>query len=155
MAFRFPLQSLLKLRESLEHAEFMRLQAAVAAIVAIQAKIEAIEKERMNSSRAIFKELNQGISGSELEFEAVRQRTLTELRATAAKDLVAAEQRRREQLAQYQKARMAREILANLRVRQFEAYELVQNRKEQAQADELHLLRLQFADNDKRPSDLA
>lgn len=141
MAFRFSLQALLRVRQSLEKAELQRLQIIAAHAVRVRAAIESVDAEQQAAKRSMIEAAAAGISGAELRFEALRDAAFAERRAALVKKLAEIEKLRREQQARYLRVRQQREILSELRERQFAAYRAEQARREQQQIDELFLIR--------------
>lgn len=142
MAFHFTLNGVLRLRESLEKAELQRLQFIASAIATTRAEIESIENDLLAAQIRTFNTVTTaGLTGAELHLEAEREAAMNELRSQLLTKLAGLEQKRKEQHARYLKARMQREILSNLRLRQLAAYELDQSRRTQQWIDELFLIR--------------
>ena len=144
MAFHFQLATLLRLRESLERQELQRLQNLVAEITQTRAEIESIDFQVESSRREVVEQASTGISGAELHAVALGEFARLELRARLIAKLEELEQQRKEQQSRYNHARQRREILSNLRERQFSAYQREQARREQQQTDELFLIRRSF-----------
>jgi flagellar export protein FliJ len=141
MAFRFSLQSVLRIRETLERVELQKLQALIAQANAARAEIEALARDRENSWRALQQAAVGGVSGVELQVETQREQARAVRRQELARKLTAAEQAERQQLARYRQARQQREILSTLRENQLAAYNLEESRRQQQVLDELFLLR--------------
>lgn len=141
MPFHFALSSLLRLRESFENIELQRLQAVAAQVAQVRAEIDSIEAEMEASRRQVLEQASAGISGAELHIAALGDSARKERRTVLLAKQDGLERTRREQQARYTEARRQREILCNLRQRQFSAYQLEQSRREQQQIDELFLIR--------------
>jgi flagellar export protein FliJ len=141
MAFRYPLQSLLRLRESLERQEEQRLYRAAAAVVQLRTKLEELERERAGVHRAALQAEGQEIFGATLQFVAACDEAAAVRRVKLQAQLVEAEQHRQEQLRVYQSARQKREIFQGLREQQKAIYDQELARLEQELADEMFLIR--------------
>ena len=141
MAFRFTLKTMLRLRESLERAELQLLQAIAAHVVRVRAEIESLDARAEEARRQLLRDASGGISGAELRFGALREAAWQELRSGLQEKLAELEKLRRAQQMRYKEARQRREILSNLRERQYEAYRLEQSRREQKLVDELFVIR--------------
>jgi len=142
MAFRYPLQSLLRLRESLERQEENRLFAVAAEVARLRAQIEEL---RQGNAAARRRELNAlEVSGGvaiTLQFMAICDAAVAGACARLQIQLDAAEHKRLLQLAAYQAARQKREILEGLRERQESAYQVETAHHEQQSLDDSFLLR--------------
>jgi len=142
MAFRFRLQAILKLRESLEHQEKQRLLAAAALVARLREKIQNLENSRMAEKRQALEQMAVETSGASLQFEALRDAMCVRERERLLAQLELAENERKKCLQNYQTARQKREILESLRDHQRDAYRLESTRREQQETDETFLLRL-------------
>jgi flagellar export protein FliJ len=140
MAFRYPLQSLLRLRQSIERQEEQRLFASAAVVARLRAQIQEFERARVEKRRAAVQEMMSGSSGAAMQFaalcDAAAERTYRKLRL----ELLEAERQRLEQLSVYQHARQKREIFEGLRERREIIYERELAHREQERADEAFLI---------------
>lgn len=144
MAFRFALQSVLHLRQSLEHQQELRLRAANQQVARVQHAIEQMEarREQMRTVRA--QELGGGLMAAELRFELQCEEAVVRQRREWEAQLARLQQLRDQQRAILQQARQAREMLEAVRDRQLEAYRRETARREQRRLDDLFLLRRSF-----------
>jgi flagellar export protein FliJ len=141
MAFHFPLETLLRLRHSLERKERMALEDLARRIAAVRLAIAEIELERRAARALQSGGLTSGLTASEMHFaqaceenRETRQRRLTD-------QLVELEKQYRRQQAVFIEARQKREILENLRDRQETEYRREWDRREQQGVDDLFLMR--------------
>jgi len=141
MPFHYALSALLRLRESLEKSELQRLQSIAAQLAQVRAEIASLDAEIEATRRQVAERASAGITGAELHAEAVGEFARAQFRAALVKKRDELEIERQEQQARYKEARQRREILSNLRERQFSAYQREQERREQQQIDELFLIR--------------
>jgi flagellar biosynthesis chaperone FliJ len=141
MAFRYALQSLLRLRESIERQEEQRLFAIAALVARLRADIEHLHQAGVAARRAELREMVTVSSGAFVQFAEVCQAALSKARRKLELQLEEAERKRLHQLREYQAVRQKREILQGLRDRQEAAYELDYARHEQQKADEAFLIR--------------
>jgi flagellar export protein FliJ len=141
MAFHFSLKALLRLRESVERAELMRLQTIAAQAVQLRLEIESIDSEIRTRRQELFDHTATGISGAELHLAALSEAARQQRRTQTLTKLHEVEQLRKKQQLRYTHAHQQREILSNLRERQLAVYVREQNRREQQQVDELFLIR--------------
>lgn len=140
MPFRFPLESLLRLYRSREHHEQLRLQILVAQRTRLRVEMEEIRQRLYELRRLSAAEAGKILSGAELNlllsWQQLAQRELGRLQS----ELADVEQRYRQQLEAYQRARRQRETVESLRARHLHAYQRLENRRQQKTLDELHLL---------------
>jgi flagellar export protein FliJ len=148
MAFRYTLQLLLRLRESLERQEEQRLFALAAEVARLRAQIERLRQEDFESRRVELQEMAGGSSGALLQFGVVCGTASETARRKLGLQLEEAEDKRLHQLRVYRAAHQKREILQGLRERQETAYELEIARQEQQIADEAFLMRALVAPNE-------
>jgi flagellar export protein FliJ len=138
--FHFSLQAVLRLRASYEHMEKLRLLAIVAAIVRAREEIAALENESRAARKSTQGRLGKGVVAGELHFDASTERVRMERKRGAAARLAELEKKQEVQRQAYRIARQKREILANLRERQWADYRHDQARREQQRLDESFLL---------------
>jgi len=142
MAFRYSLQSVLRLRYSLERQEEQRLFGAAAVVARLRGDIEHHENNHFDQKRCAFQEIISGSSGAALHFIAVCDATYEQRRQALLLQLEQAEKKRMEQLELYKLARQTRETFEGLRDRQEDAYQMDFARHQQQSTDEAYLLRL-------------
>jgi flagellar export protein FliJ len=138
--FRFPLQAVLRLRESFERRERQRLEAITRELVKAQQQREQAKLARANSLVQLQKKLQQGITAAEMQFELASDRARVRQIAAINDRVSMLEDLRRRQLEVFRKAQQQRKILENLRDRQLAAYRLVQSRREQQRTDDRYLI---------------
>jgi flagellar biosynthesis chaperone FliJ len=148
MAFRYKLESILRVRQSIERQEEQRLFAIASTVAKLRAEIAKLDENWMAQKREIYEELESGGSGAALQFMAVCDAAIEERRKRLARTLKECEERRLEQLGVHQKARQKREILKGLRDQQQVAYELEFARHLQQDADEAFLFQGLFLQED-------
>jgi flagellar export protein FliJ len=141
MAFHFSLRALLRLRESVEKAELLRLQTLAAQAVQLRLEIESIDAEIRTRRQEILDQTAGGISGAELHLAALSEAARQQRRAQMSNKLNEVEELRKKQQLRYTYAHQQRETLSNLRERQLSVYLREQARREQQQIDELFLIR--------------
>jgi flagellar export protein FliJ len=140
MAFRYTLQSLLRLRQSLERQEEQRLHIAAAVVAQLRTKLEQLEHERATTRESGIHEMSRGTFGATLQFVSECDAAAMRNREKFRLQLAEAERRRMEQLRAYQSARQQREIFEGLRDQQKAAYEQDRAHREQQLVDEAFLL---------------
>jgi flagellar export protein FliJ len=146
MAFRYPLQSVLRLRQSLERQEEQRLFAIAAVVARLRAELEALDLSRLEARRATLQDMTESLPGAVMQFAALCDAASLGNRRKLLEQLAQAEHQRIEQLRIYQGARQKREVLEGLRDR----LETIHNRelahREQERSDENFLVR-RFTDS--------
>ena len=139
MAYRFPLATLLRFRENLEHRSWLELQAANQQVQRVEVSLSQLERERMEWRTGRSSALDRGVKAAELEIwgEPYYQRK----RLDFEQYLLAAKQQAAAKLAEFSRARRKRQVLENLYVQGKNIYDAERARREQALVDELFLLR--------------
>jgi len=148
MAFRYPLQSILRLRSSLERQAEQRLFVLAGHVVGLRREIEGLERSELERKRTANVELRSGSFAATLQHLEICAQATREKRKELQLQMVAAEHQRLAQLSIYLQARQKREILSRLREQQKSEYELEVSRREQQNADETHLLHTFFEPKD-------
>ncbi len=141
MPFRFGLQSILHLRQSLEHQQELRLRAANQQVARVRHLIEQLDAHRNDLGERQNRLLSAGLTAAELRFELQCEAELLRHRRELELQQVRLAQVRDEQRELLRKARQQREILEALRDRQQRAYTLEAARREQKNLDDAFLLR--------------
>lgn len=137
MAFRFPLQTLLRLREGMERQEELKLQRVIAMWMQARSELERLFEERQAAWSEAKARLSSSAAASELHFELARDEVIQQRAEILRLRIAELDRMRQQQQLAYQKARQDREILQNLRDRQRERHDVEQNRKEQQSIDDL------------------
>jgi flagellar export protein FliJ len=141
MAFQFTLEAVLRFRQSLEDRERLRLESLLARRSVLLYELE----QSQAASLQLQEHLQRGLiahptPAAEIHFSVARldaiagqqkrwQRQLQELQTAVA-----------EQMLRFQQERRKREVLDSLHDSQWREYRVLQQRREQARLDELHLL---------------
>ena len=148
MAFRYTLQSMLRLRQSIEHLEEQRLYTAATAVAQLRAKLEQLERERVRVHRETLQRRDEDTFGATFQFiaacDAAASQSITKLQMA----LAGAEGLRVRQLEVYKDARRKREIFEGLRDQQKASYDLERAHSDQEQVDEAFLMRRKLAASD-------
>lgn len=141
MAFRFPLEPVLRLRLSYERLEKLRLLAIAAVIARLREEIAAAAREDAAARFMRQQILAQGTAAAELQLGVSAEKACVRRNRELAERLSALQRQHQKQCRAYQAARRKREIMENLRERQLREYRREQDRKAQQTIDELYLLR--------------
>jgi flagellar FliJ protein len=140
MAFHFPLDTLLRLRVSIERKEELTLQRINMAILQLRHELEQLRQERQAAWGEAQLRLRDSAPAAELHFELARDQSAQQRAAHLQQQIAQLELARQEQQRAYRKARQDREILENLRARKREQYDLELNRSEQQRVDDMQLM---------------
>jgi flagellar export protein FliJ len=142
MAFHFPLQALLHLRNSMEHQQELKLRAANQRLSRVRHMLEQLEEQRLELRAAQSRQLSDGTTAAELRFQLQCEGQMLRHRREIEQQFVILEKARNQQREVLQSARRARETLEALRDQQLDAYEKQARRREQRNLDDLFLMRL-------------
>jgi flagellar export protein FliJ len=142
MGFHFSLETVLRLRRSLEDGERLRLQTLLVDRAQLQTRIS----ETIALHAALGTKLNtslqqQTLSGGEMNFAVQRLRACDLQSARLNASLAALGQQIERQQALLLRRRIDRRVLEQLRERQMLRYEADTQRRTQSQVEELFLLR--------------
>jgi flagellar export protein FliJ len=143
MAFRYSLQVLLRLRESLERQRENGLLAAAAQVARLRGEIQQLHDQQFIVRRAELNELEMGTPAAILQLGVTRAIAASSIQKKLEIELAAAERQRLVELAAYHAARQKREILQGLRKRQEAAFQLESSHREQQAMDDLFLIKSQ------------
>jgi flagellar export protein FliJ len=144
MAFRFPLETILRLRRGQEQAERLKLEAIISEQRQIRARLDEMIEHSVESRRRFQQEITEGVSGSQLRFQATRQANVLLVRATLESRLSQLENNRLAQIQIFYMSRQRREILENLRLHKFEVYAQEEARREQQDLDDLFVMKTEI-----------
>jgi flagellar FliJ protein len=142
MAFRFSLESVLHLRESVERSEELVLQQISQEIGRVESEIQTLETMQGSLREKRDHDLSQGMHASHLqEWNEQEARIVISIR-NFREQLRQLEISKRKQLAILQSARLDRELLSKLREGRHRSYKREQLRQEQKMLDDLFLAQL-------------
>lgn len=148
MAYRFALQSVLHLRQSLEHQQELRLRAVNQQVARVQHAIGQIDSRREQMRAARGQQLQRWMTAAEMRFELQCEEALLRLRRELEKQSARLQQLRDQQRAVLQQARQARETLEAVRDRQLQIYRQQAARRDQREQDDLFLMRKKISKRD-------
>jgi flagellar export protein FliJ len=134
----------LQLRRGQEQAERLKLEAIISEQRQIHARLDEMIEHSVESRRRFQQEITEGVSGSQLRFQATRQANVLLVRATLESRLSQLENNRLAQIQIFYMSRRRREILENLRLRKFEVYAQEQARREQQDLDDLFVMKTEI-----------
>jgi flagellar export protein FliJ len=137
MAYRFPLEALLRLRTTLTRQEEVRLEGLAQQLQAARQELEALQARRREFERSLNAELKRGTLGSELQLRMIGSRGLREAEQQLMRAIVVLERSWSEQREKFKEARQRQEVLENVRQGQVVIYKEEQRRREQQLIDDL------------------
>ena len=142
MPFRFPLASLLRLRQGLERQRAAQLLEASTKAARARGELAQIDAAIVESRHADAAALRAGCSAAELQFAVLTRASLQAARDTTEQQVKRLEAQRLTAAADYQRAFREREILETLSTQQRRTYQQDHSRREQHDLDAAHLLQL-------------
>jgi flagellar export protein FliJ len=140
MAFRFPLEALLRVRQGLERQRELLLQEANLKVAMLRQQIADTNCEMENIQARQQPHFQSGLRAAELQFDVLCRAVLMERRGELEKQQARAEVLQRSR-NDFQQARRQREIIDSLRRHQLEIYRQHEVRQDQRRVDDLFLLR--------------
>jgi flagellar export protein FliJ len=140
-AFRFPLATVLRLRESIEQREERALQKIQLEMARVSHQIEQVTTHIAEAQAAREQALRQQIPAVELQTMLWGAQAAIAKKDALLETLHALEQQRIQQLNVYQAAHRDHETLLNMAAEQRSAYELHQARVEQKFLDDVFMAR--------------
>jgi len=140
MAFRFPLQTLLRFRQSLEHQQETRLRAANQQVTRVRRLLEQQEHRIRDLQTLEQNYLELGITSAEIQFGVLCQTAAMQQKQMLERELLRLERERDTQQSAFQLARREREMVEGLRDHQLHEFRRAALRREQREIDDLHLL---------------
>ena len=142
MGFRFNLETLLRLRRSLEDGERLRLQTLLAGRSQLQREIGKTTESRAVIEEKLKASLQQEtLSGSEMQFTGQRLTACDLQTAHLHLSVATVTQQIERQQALLLRRRIDRKVLEQLRERQLADYEAEAQHRAQSQVEEMFLLR--------------
>jgi flagellar export protein FliJ len=144
MPFRFPLQTLLRFRQSMERQQELRLQEANRQVAAVRLQIENVEQRKDGLAETERRELAAGVSAAQLHFHILVRSLLGRKRELLEHELAQCEEVRRQRHSEFRQAHQEREVVTALREDQLRTYAQTEARREQRRLDDMFLLRREF-----------
>jgi flagellar FliJ protein len=141
MAFRFPLATVLRVRESVEQREERALQRIRLEMARVLRQIEELSAAIAKAHDAHLEALRRPISAGQLHSLLWEAQAAVEKRKALFPVLQTLEQQRDKQLKIYQAAHRNHETLIGMKNQQHAAYELKQARTQQKSLDDIFMAR--------------
>jgi len=135
MPFRFPLASVLRVRESIEKREEVALQAAQLEVARVRRRIDELTDEMRSAWEKRERALKQSTRANRLQAMQVEINAAMEAKKVLVETLQTLRRRRDEQMKIYKNAHTGRQMLTDLMDQKKSAYEQEQVRAEQKTLD--------------------
>jgi flagellar FliJ protein len=136
MAFRFPLATVLRLREIAEDREERLLGQILQQITQARQVLADLQERHAALLKSREAALNQQMTGVELLDSYSCMRTIEDMQRLGQQQMVRLEALKAKQLRTYEEAHRNRELLSDMRKQKYEIYEQERGRKEQAVQDD-------------------
>ncbi len=141
MAFQFTLEAVRRFRQSREDRERLRLEALLARRAALLHELEQSQEAGLQLQQHLQRSLiAQPMPGAEIHFSVARLDAISSQQKRWQRQLQELQTAVTEQISRFQQERRKREVLDSLCDSQWREYRVQQQRREQAQLDELHLM---------------
>jgi flagellar protein FliJ len=157
LSFHFPLQPVLRLQQSLEERERLRLGLIIAALNKLKQHCDELEQQRLQLANGLAERLQAGMAAVEIHFERARLAAIEQQKNLLLQQKDKLEQQRAAQEQAFREVQRKRKTLENLRDRKLEQYRQMEQRREQERVDDLFGLRRASASSqipDPRESEL-
>jgi flagellar export protein FliJ len=142
MPFRFSLETVLRLRRSLEDGERLRLQSLLAERAQLETAIHQTSASRSNIGHELTASIRQrSLVAAEIRFAGQRLVACDKQSARLHASLATLSQHIERQQAMLLRRRIDRKVLEQLRMQQLKMHEAEAQRRQQSQMEELFLLR--------------
>jgi flagellar export protein FliJ len=141
MAFRFPLVTVLRVRESIERREERELQRIQLEMARVSRQIEELNASIARLDQAQKQALLQPTPAGHLHTTLWEMQGAVETRKQLFTALQGLEQQRQKQMKVYQAAHRDHETMINLFKQQRDAYEMEQARAQQKYLDDIFMAR--------------
>jgi flagellar export protein FliJ len=137
MAFRFPLASVLRFRQSVEQQEELELRKLHLEIAGVRRSIEQATMEIAIAQQARDTAMQQPLQAAHLQAMLRAADTAIERKKKLLATLQKLEDQRNEQMRRYQEAHRGRQMLSDLQTREQDEYELRQVKAQQKVLDDM------------------
>ena len=143
MAFRFTLDSVLRVRESVEEKEEQVLQKAQFEVERVRQRIDELTEELAQANRERNEALLHATEAYRLQDLQAGIEAAKEARQTLLETLETVKAERDRQMKIYQAARSGRQMLSDLETQQRGEWEVEQTRMQQKRIDDIFAARFQ------------
>ena len=144
MAFQFSLETLLRVRRSIERQKELKLLHAAQQVVSVKQEIETVNHAITATWKSDQGDSGMTVCAAQLHFDISRRVVLWEHRKGLEKILSEREALRIQCQREFHAAHREREAVEVLREEQCELYRREEARREQRQVDDLFLIRWEY-----------
>lgn len=141
MAYKFPLQAVLRVRQTVERQEERALQQIVAEITLLQQRILALTADIARGRQLLEQSIQQSLAAADVESMTLQIDGSIKHKRELLQSLAELQRQRAVQNQKYQAAYNNRKMLSDMQARQMEVYEQERARTEQKQVDEIFSFR--------------
>jgi len=141
MAFRFALAAVLKYRQNLERSEYLALGRVQQELIHAETQLLECELLYTAATREREAEVARGVVSAHLQTAYEKELALEKHRDALRVRQHELQLKRQKCLLAYEQARQKREVLEDLRNRQWGVYRQEQARREQDRIDDIYLAR--------------
>jgi flagellar export protein FliJ len=141
MPFRFPLETLLRLRTTLTRQEEVRLESISHQLSAAQQQRQAMQERLRAFDEALAADMRQGTNAGELQLRMAGRRGLLQADERLKQTITQLELAWQQQRQKFYEARQREEVLQNVRERELASFQEEQRRRDQQITDDLFLAR--------------
>jgi len=143
MAFRFPLATVLRFRQSTEKREEIALEKVLLEIASVRHQIEQLSAEIAHAQEAMNQSLLKPLRAIDLQNMLIAVNAIVDHKKALVESLVPLERQRLERMQAYRIAHQGRQMLSDMEHRQHEEYDQVRARAEQKFIDDIFAARSQ------------
>jgi len=136
MAFHFRLQPLLRLRQSLEDRERLRLKLILSAINQLRLQCERLDQNFVDMTQDLCERLAAGMTAADVQLVRTGMASSRRWKELLLQKMAALAEQRNQQERAFREAQRKRKILERLRDLQLEAYKREESRREQQRLDD-------------------
>ena len=140
MRSRFPLESVLRYRNSIERREWLALQSVLIQLQRAREELKCYEVQQKSELGRQEQALRDGVAGAMLQFLSECHSVLESSRHEVQTRVQQLQQEYRKQQDIFLQARQARKVIEELRNEHYQRWLRESERREQAEADEAFLL---------------
>lgn len=141
MTFKFPLATVLRLRESIEKREELTMQTIQLEVARLRQSIDAVSSDIEQRMQRMQKRIETPVEANQLQLDLAEIDRSVEMRKALLRELEIAMHRRKEQSKVYRAASRARQTLTEMQSECRAAYEQKQERIQQKFLDDIFVAR--------------
>jgi len=136
MAFHFPLQPVLRLRQSLEERERLRLALIISALNQLRLQCETLDQQVATAASSLCERLQSGMAAGEVQLVRAGMASCRRQKEGLLQRIAALQEQRNQQERAFREAQRHRKVMERLRDLKLDAYRKDQARREQQRLDD-------------------